>query len=122
MKTKEKLPVKFKEKWVSALRSGKYKQASNSLYNSTKNGFCCLGVAANICGIGKNTLRNKGLIAKFNQELLELAIKNKKYPKLLMGSSYKSDKDYNYIVHKLVTFNDNGKSFKWIASYIERYL
>lgn len=36
----------IKEKWVNALRSGKYKQARNTLRN--KKGFCCLGVLCDI--------------------------------------------------------------------------
>jgi hypothetical protein len=36
----------LKAKWVTALRSGKYKQARNEL--STPKGYCCLGVLARI--------------------------------------------------------------------------
>jgi len=36
----------FKKKWVKALRSGDYEQATGVLYNGT--GFCCLGVACDI--------------------------------------------------------------------------
>lgn len=43
-----KLPVKFKAKWVAALRSGKFKQGKGSLHNTHKNTYCCLGVAARI--------------------------------------------------------------------------
>jgi hypothetical protein len=34
----------LKAKWVSALRSGKYKQGTQYLYNDNENSFCCLGV------------------------------------------------------------------------------
>jgi hypothetical protein len=36
----------IKEKWVAALRSGKYKQTSEVLYDYE--GFCCLGVLCDI--------------------------------------------------------------------------
>lgn len=39
------------DKWVAALRSGKYPQAKKAL--RTANGFCCLGVLCDISGLGK---------------------------------------------------------------------
>jgi len=41
-----KLPPHFKAKWIEALRSGEYKQISESL--RSYNGFCCLGVACHL--------------------------------------------------------------------------
>lgn len=35
-----------KEKWLAALRSGKYKQTTGALHN--KNGYCCLGVLCDL--------------------------------------------------------------------------
>jgi len=40
--------AKFLAKWVKALRSGKYKQAPNYLYNPDMDGYCCLGVACSV--------------------------------------------------------------------------
>lgn len=34
----------IKKKWLNALRSGKYKQGQETLYNPTTKSFCCLGV------------------------------------------------------------------------------
>ena len=39
------------QKWVDALRSGKYKQTTGTL--SLDGSFCCLGVACDISGIGE---------------------------------------------------------------------
>lgn len=39
-----------------------------------------------------------------------------KVPEILKGNSN------NKLVYKVSMFNDDGKSFNWIASYIERYL
>lgn len=36
------------KKWVEALRSGKYKQAKNVLYDEKTGGYCCLGVACQL--------------------------------------------------------------------------
>ena len=39
------------KKWVAALRSGDYKQATNQL--RLRNSFCCLGVACDISKVGE---------------------------------------------------------------------
>jgi hypothetical protein len=116
----EKLSKRFKDKWVKALRSGDYKQTQSTLYDG-KDGYCCLGVGAIVCGVPKHKLLNIGLLNnKYNSDL----VKEYKIPKQIVGESDPYDEDYNIIVDKLSTFNDTdeGKSFKWIASYIERYL
>jgi len=122
METKQKLPVKFKEKWVAALRSGKYKQGESYLYNADDNSWCCIGVAANVCGIGKDKLDEGGYVENSSYKLMEAVKSGKKYPTMLIGSGSE-----NALVNKLAGFNDGfdnskPKSFKWIANYIERYL
>ena len=89
----KKLPVKIKQKWVEALRSGKYKQTKGELKNGQ--GFCCLGVA---CEIGLTKRRYNG------DDLVQFKFLD------------------NEIQNKLATYNDNGKSFNWIANYINKYL
>ena len=46
-----KLNKKFKQKWINALKSGKYKKGRYGLC-SHSNEYCCLGVA---CAIATNT-------------------------------------------------------------------
>jgi hypothetical protein len=111
MITKQKLPKRFKEKWAAALRSGKYFQGKSNLYDSFDNSYCCLGVAANICGVGKDKLNKRSYI---EDKVAILADKTKKLPKILYGQKE--------LPEKLANFNDKGKSFRWIAAYIERYL
>lgn len=105
----EKLPKRFKEKWVKALRSGKYKQGNYKLYNKAQDNFCCIGVAEVICG---NELFN----------IDRRSVLNKKESKLPKQFYNKDDNDVSIMTNNLINFNDSGKSFKWIASYIERYL
>lgn len=50
------LDPKIKNKWVKALRSGKFKQAIGTLYDSKTNGYCCLGVLCVVAGINKDDL------------------------------------------------------------------
>lgn len=38
----------IKRRWVSALRSGRYKQGRGVLWNPSDNTFCCLGVLCEI--------------------------------------------------------------------------
>ena len=107
----KKLPKRFKDKWVKALRSGDFEQAEGTLFDG-ENKYCCLGVGAVICGIPKIEILNFGYI----EEHLFSLIKQYKIPKQIVGDNR------NEIVAKLSGFNDKGLSFKWIAAYIERYL
>lgn len=111
-KIEKKLPKKFKAKWVKALRSGKYAQTDGTLKNDT--GYCCLGVAAEVCGV--DILANTGTLCTEN------GYDPKKIPALIFGDCTKTDAEYNPMVEKLANYNDIGKSFEWIASYIDRYL
>lgn len=116
MKEKQaKLPKRFKERWVKALRSGKYKQGVEQLKDGDK--YCCLGVAGDLCSV---EMEYETVFSQTQFGMKEIEIRN--LPKLLRGSTWETEKDFNPTVMKLTEYNDNGKSFKWIASYIERYL
>lgn len=110
------LPKGFKTKWLKALRSGKYKQTEG--YLNDENGYCCLGVACRI-NHPKVNLKDKPLINEFS---FGKNLKNINVPKILIGSGEMDDEDYNKIVERLSTMNDNGKSFTVIANYIEKHL
>jgi hypothetical protein len=69
--------------------------------------YCCLGVLGKICGNTDYSMSNWGTLNESHVNI----------PKTLVGSI-----EENPLVAKLTLFNDEGKSFKWIASYIERYL
>lgn len=119
--TKAKLGSKEKARWVAALRSGKYEQTSSCLCNITDNGnsYCCLGVACNLAGIPDKEISNYAMPFDL------LANNKKEFNKLsnfFRQNSESKDTQEKNILTKLAGFNDEGKSFKWIASYIERYL
>ena len=93
---------KLKTRWIKALRSGKYPQATNGL--RTETGYCCLGVLCDLIDPSKwNDLRYDGrgaYVPGSTRELIGL-----------------SDADEN----KLAAMNDNErKSFEQIAAYIEK--
>lgn len=119
-KTKDvRLPKKFKEKWISALRSGEFEQNTDGYLQDEENRYCCLGVA---CKVANPKLNIEGLclidIGNFEGDKL----KKVKVPSILKGSCTSSEEDFNPVVETLTTMNDNGKSFKVIANYIEKNL
>lgn len=103
-KNKNKLSTGFKQKWVKALRSGDYKQGTGSLYDPTSKSYDPIGVAHKVVGVKNKSIANKSYPSK-----------NHKFVPAMLA-------DDNEIVQKIASFNDNGLSFKWIASYIEKYL
>ncbi len=105
--TKFKLPKKIKDKWVKALRSGKYKQGTGYRKSLDSKGtpiYCCLGVAEEL---GLATPRG---VCFLEDTFLPMDIQ-----------------------HKLAAWNDGiegwdlnaeelKKSFKAIATWIEKNL
>jgi hypothetical protein len=94
----------FKQKWVKALRSGKYKQGNGSMYDTLSKSYDPIGVAHRIVGVKNTKIANKAVPTKQHRFV----------PSILAS-------DTN-LVEKLIDFNDRGMSFKWIASYIEKHL
>lgn len=117
--TYPKLPVKFKDKWLKALRSGKYEQGSGKLCKNGK--YCCVGVAGKIQGLSDDTMFDKGIFSDSwdfdNPSRVERLI-----PNALWGSSGE-----NKIIQALIRMNDGvcgvkKHSFKQIANWIETHL
>lgn len=106
-----KLPIDFKTQWISALRSGTYKQSKKKLYSIATNGYCCLGVACRITD--KNIdLNNRNLITKdMKLDIPEILV----YPQVTDNT--------NNLITKLTKMNDkDNKSFSEIADWIEENL
>lgn len=125
---KFKLPKEFTIKWLEALRSGKYPQAEEELFNGT--GYCCIGVAGMICGIPKKQLIDRSLFVEnssnqhggYSKEQLDSFIV---LPKELLGA-FSNDS----LVGSLVNRNDGMSGFKkhsfseiadWIEENVELY-
>lgn len=106
----------IKKKWINALRSGKYKQGSGWLLEDNK--YCCLGVLSDILHSPKKTI--------LGVEMPTVNVCKKagiSYTKDLNNPSrVQGDGDGDNDAYKLAGFNDGGKSFKWIASWIEKKL
>jgi len=114
-KTKDvRLPKKFKKDWIKALRSGEYEQGKMFLNNHGS--YCCLGVACRIQHPKLNLGRIQ-LIAEGDKAFTKKRLKGINVPDLIKGIP-----EDNGIVNKLVTMNDNGKSFKQIAIWLDTNL
>lgn len=113
-----KLPPKFKAKWVAALRSGKYVQGQNRLTRVvwSKSGkkirkHCCLGVAGALCGTPSRLLvggtLDTGMVPA----------------RVLKVFDQNTGRSSGTLQDNLAGMNDDkNRSFKYIASWIERWL
>ena len=105
----------IKKKWLTGLRSGKYRQGSGSLNN--KNRFCCLGVLCDLAeqeGIvvstTKTELYGRRAYGTYTDYLPDVVMK------------WAELDEYNPSVHPGITLsklNDDNYDFQTIARVIE---
>lgn len=128
-----KLPEKFKQEWLKALRSGDYKQGG-MLYEKLdgKDTYCCLGVAGKIAGLTNEELDRKGVYSTSCFMERDLIKFNEVLPDMLVSHN---DLDVaHHLQLKLAKFNDGTthpnpdvkdippKTFEEIADWIEKTL
>jgi hypothetical protein len=101
---KQKLPQGFKNKWINALRSGSYTRGTKMMFNPQNQTYDPLGVAHRIAGVSHIDIANEDAPTKTHRFL----------PNMLVNDEE--------LVNKIISFNDKGMSFKWMASYIENNL
>ena len=89
-------------KWVEALESGEYKQATGVLFDG--DGYCCLGVACHIAGASIQAPRD-GNLSRY------LGVRD------FLGLSDDVGSFENW-TGSLTSLNDAGKSFAEIAALI----
>lgn len=95
----------LKDKWVAALRSGKYEQGQNYL-RTEKNKYCCLGVLCEVAGIEPVLLKDGYHYGTDNADL-DNDLMNK----------FGLNRDH---IYNLIQMNDDDEeSFEAIANYIE---
>jgi len=113
---KTKLSKSFKKRWTTALRSKEFTQGQKYLYNKDMQGHCCLGVACALGGLEKSQLKG----ALITDTECKRAKMNDSPNDVLSGlDALCKDND---LQERLADYNDRGKSFNWIAAYIDRYL
>ena len=105
---------KLKEKWVAALRSGKYKQGQFALKDA-HNTYCCLGVLHEIADGSFDDLPENGLLPNTTAKLAGLTgtKPNCIYEEVSLRNPQR----------KLAILNDDkGYDFNQIATWIEENL
>lgn len=124
MTLKTKMNTEVKEKWISALRSGKYKQGIRSL--RTEHGYCCLGVLCDLYSQEHNKEWRFQDVWSFYDSLCFLPPDVEQWAGL--NSSNPSvkipvDDENKYFYHEpLSDLNDSGYSFEQISNIIEQQL
>lgn len=123
-------------KWVKALRSGKYRQAFGTLvkeseYNEDVVGHCCLGVLGEVCGLKNDEvfrnseLLDNGLAAQCGlrhekgNPINEEGIRLSATIKLKVPAGNRGKKEFR-MFDSLADANDQGATFKAIATWIEK--
>lgn len=100
----------IKDEWVAALRSGRFKQTFEG-YLRKKNGFCCLGVLAQIMGAKWNELKDNTYYMCDEFGYREQAYLTDFFAKEA-GLSSRTQR-------MLAEMNDEHKTFKYIADWID---
>lgn len=126
-----------KQKWIDALRSGKYEQGSEKLRSVT--GYCCLGVLCDIYAQEHNTqweFRGDEEINPQSQDYWYFGDQSEFLPESVMNWAElktpnpnvrvdvedNEDEDNWYYTDELSNINDSGYSFNGIANLIEAQL
>ena len=134
---KSKMNTEVKQKWIGALRSGKYEQGSEKLRSVT--GYCCLGVLCDIYAQEHNTqweFRGDEEINPQSQdywyfdehsEFLPESVMNwaelkTHNPTVRVDVEDNDDEDNWYYKDELSDINDSGYDFSQIANIIEAQL
>jgi len=105
------------DKWVAALRSGKYTQGKSRLKTDT--GFCCLGVLCDIAPMGKWNDSDNHFIEEDSYQNIFLSHTVKDWAGISDVSGYFVTKE-NKVIH-LTNLNDDGTKFNKIADIIEEH-
>lgn len=90
----------LKKKWIAALRSGKYKQGKGSLYNPERREYCCIGVLGRCADL--RYLGDRGYLFAATE----------------IAATGVSQTEQRH----LASLNDQGCTFKQIATWIEKNL
>lgn len=107
------LTQEMKDKWVAALRSGKYQQGQHELKSCTDK-FCCLGVLCDVKGLPYGD----GFFQLDESTHVDTCL----VKRIVVMNGPSIDKAFyvsNVIQEQLVAMNDSGVSFNEIADWIE---
>lgn len=130
--------TEVKEKWIAALRSGKYEQGSEKLRSVT--GYCCLGVLCDLYSQEQNQeWEFRGAFEEENTQPMDywyfdgqgeflpetvrewagLSIAS---PKVKVNVTGEDDEDDWFYNNEIANLNDSGYTFNALADLIEEQL
>lgn len=101
-----------KKIWLDALRSGEYKQAKDTLHNLDTGGFCCLGVAAKVWGLGDPEWFGRGY--ENGQGWIDSGPES-------IYDNIANITSGEYWISDAIAMNDNETPFQIIADFIEEH-
>ena len=107
-----------KEKWLSALRSGDYKQTQLKLH--TDDGFCCLGVLCDLYGKEHNV--EWKLAEDDYSNNYEFQEEPERLPLFVIEWAGVKNDNPEICETSLAELNDTGSTFNEIADLIEKHL
>lgn len=110
------MPRELKQKWLDALRSGKYAQGQNRL-RTNDDKYCCIGVLCDVMGKEwRSELTDDGqpFWADAEKVILKETVE--------AGLCASNDHATGYFLRKLADMNDSGSTFAAIAAYIENHV
>ena len=127
--------TEVKQKWIDALRSGKYEQGSEKLRSVT--GYCCLGVLCDLYskeqgaewefrGITETNLQPKDYwYFEGESEFLPDSVKDWagmecKNPSLRVDVTDNDDEDDWFYNDEIANLNDSGYTFNELSKLIEQ--
>jgi hypothetical protein len=107
------MDAQIKQKWVEALRSGKYQQGQGILKGG--NEYCCLGVLCEVMGA---TFYSGSPVLLSNSQTLKRSSGDELLNRNALQIVGMTERDQDMVAK----MNDGGKSFANIADHIEEHL
>lgn len=107
--------AEIKQRWLDALRSGKYRQGSRVL-RSESNKYCCLGILCELVDPAGWRPTPVPSLSGMAYEYITGGSHNVSMPSIRTLESAELEPE---IAEKLARLNDDGMSFSDIAKYIE---
>jgi hypothetical protein len=102
----------WKKRWVAALRSGKFAQGRSALRD--EDSYCCLGVLKAVaCKKPRWKTPFGGFLAYLSDNICRA---------VGLDNRNKAGEDASGLQRELAGMNDNGRSFKAIAAWIQKNL
>jgi len=114
-----------REQWLTALESGRYKQTTGQLradFNGKSYGYCCLGVLCNIHKDKEHKWDSSTFLAPnlFYDSINPFDSATDEYFEMPPNSFLDKVKVDTVLADELATMNDNGKTFKEIATFLRK--